>query len=197
MKIVLVVSPGSFSKQLKEAFIKNGAEIIQVNDREIKILPIFKNNVFLWRLIRKLPKLKAINNRFFNRTLVNLCNIERPDVLFVNKGMIIKPQTLKEIKLIGVKTVNWFPENVKLNIYRNWFLNNVKLYDYFISFDSSILDYQGNTFYVPVGVDPDRFIIPGLSQSDYDPNPIHVVERSLKLPNSTMQPLLSAWRAKE
>ena len=168
MKILLVASPSSFTEQLKKAFIKNGAEIIHVNDREIKISPIFKNNVFLWRLIRKLPKLKAINNGFFNRALVNLCNTERPDVLFVNKGMTISPQTLKEIKSMGAKTVNWFPENVKIDIYRNWFLSNVKLYDYFISFDSSILDYEGNTFYVPVGVDPDKFIIPNLSQSDYD-----------------------------
>jgi hypothetical protein len=147
MKIILVAPPGSYTEQLKKAFLKNGTGVLYVNDREIKILPFFKENVILWRIIRRFSRLRMINNKLFNRDLTSLCRREKPDILFVNKGMTVRPETLEEIKLMGIKTANWFPDNIKIEPYRRWFLNNAKLYDYFMSFDSSVLEYEGNNLY--------------------------------------------------
>lgn len=168
MKIILVAPAGNFTEQLRRALIKNGADILYVNDREIKILPFFKKNITLWRIIRRLPILRVMNNKLFNRDLISLCRKERPDILFINKGMTIYSETLREIKSMGVKTANWFLDNIRVKPYRDWFLNNAKLYDYFMGFDSSVLEYDGNNFYVPVGIDPDKFVAHDLSPGDRD-----------------------------
>ncbi len=168
MKIILVAPPGSYTEQLKKAFFKNGTDVLYVNDREIKILPFLKKNVILWRIIRRLSRLRVINNKLFNRDLISLCRKEKPNILFMNKGMTVRPETLEEIKLMGIKTANWFLDNVENKPYRDWFLKNAKLYDCFMSFDSSVLEYEGNNFYIPMGVDPDKFIVSNLGSSDYD-----------------------------
>ena len=53
MKIILGAPPGSFTEQLEKAFVKNGTDVLCVNDREIKSLPFFKKNVISWRIIRR------------------------------------------------------------------------------------------------------------------------------------------------
>ena len=162
MKIVLVASPGSFTEQLKKAFVKNGQKIIYIDDRVVKISPILKNNVYLWRFIRKLPVLKRMNNRFFNRDLTNLCRQEKPDLLFINKGMIINRETLKEMKMMGIKTANWFQENAYQEVYNNWFLNNYQNYDYLFTNDTRLFNDFFNKsatkfYYIPTAVDPDYY----------------------------------------
>lgn len=171
MKIIFVASPSSFTEQLKTAFIKNGAEIFYVNDREIKIFPILKNNVYLWRLIRKLPLLKRINNKLFNRDLINLCRQKKPNLLFVNKGMIISRETLKEMKMMGIKTANWFQENTYQRVYYNWFLDNYKNYDYIFTNDTRLFEdffnKSATKFYnIPTAVDPDYYKFKSLSKGE-------------------------------
>jgi len=171
MKIVLVASPSSFTEQLKKAFIKNGTEILYVNDREIKILPILKNNIYIWWLIRKLPVLKRINNKLFSRGLINLCRKEKPDLLFVNKGMIVNQGTLKEIKMMGIKTANWFQENAYREVYRNWFLNNYQNYDYLFTNDTRLFEdfFNKSTtefHYIPTAIDPDYYKLKSLSKEE-------------------------------
>ena len=171
MKIVLVASPSSFTEQLKRAFVKNGQKIIYVDDRVIKISPILKNNVYLWWFIRKLPALKRINNKLFNRDLINLCRQEKPNLLFVNKGMIINRETLKEIKMMGAKTANWFQENAYREVYHNWFLDNYQSYDYLFTNDTRLFDDFFNKsatkfYYIPTAIDPDCYKLKSLSKEE-------------------------------
>lgn len=170
MKILLVSPKGSFTEQLKKAFIKNNTEIFYINDGEIHILPFLKNNIFLWRLLRRIRYLKRLNNFIFGKKLVNLCKTVSPDFLFVNKGMIIRPDTLLKIKSQGIKTVNWFLDNINLSPYSKWFLDTAKFYDYFLSFDSLVESYRNEIhsqiYYVPVGIDPDFFKAEPISEDD-------------------------------
>ncbi len=173
MKIIFVAPPGTWAEQLKKALIQNGQDIYHVSDREIEILPVLRNNRILWKIIRKVTPLKRINNIIFNLKLVGICRDKRPDILFVNKGMIVSIDTLEKVKKMGIKTANWFLENTYGQNYFSWFLENYHHYDYYFCNDTRLFnEFSGKTstkFYnIPVAVDPDYYKVGPLTPEEIE-----------------------------
>ena len=157
MKIILVGYPSAFNLQLKEAFEQMGAEVLLVNERVNRLAPGFLHDSrFLWQAVKKFTFFKEWNNRRFGHLLVELCRQTKPDVFLTTKGTTIKPETIEAIKLLGIKTANWFPENIYNEPYYSWFLKTAKHYDFFFTFDSSVIERfpeYGNLHYLPFAVD--------------------------------------------
>lgn len=104
--------------------------------------------------------------------MINLCQKVKPDILFTTKGVIIYPETLVEIRAMGIKTVNWFFENIDPPNYKGWFLKTHQYYDYFFNYDPMIAEKfklsSGNLKYLPVAADPDFYKVQGLDQKEID-----------------------------
>lgn len=64
--------------------------------------------------IFKLPSIREQLGRYINRQLVNLAYHLRPDFFLTIKGEVFYAQTINELNRIGVKTINWFPDNDEL-----------------------------------------------------------------------------------
>lgn len=163
MKIIFVSSPSGFAAQLKNSLSGEGLDIFYLNDRVNNVVPPpFKNNKQLWRLVRRIRPLKRLSNRIFNERLVNMARKVRPKLVLINKGMIVKPNYLLILKSMGIKTANWFPENVNNEPYSSWVKNNAKFYDYFFSFDSAVEEKNSpgsatKFIYLPFGVEPSAY----------------------------------------
>lgn len=171
MKILFVSASSIFNHQIKKTFESNGAEVFDFNDRMITFLPSFlSRSRLLWFFLRRAAFLKRINNKNWNKKLISYAAKIKPDFLFTTKGTIIYPQTLIEFKKMGIPMVNWFPENVYHLNYNNWFLKNFSYYDYFFTFDPSVVkkfsSSLGNLRYLPFGVEPDSYKINELSDKD-------------------------------
>lgn len=162
MRILLVAPPGHLTEQIVRGFQQNHCEVMRVSDRTVFLSPFFRfENAFLWRVIRKFGHLKRINNALFGKYLLRCVDRYKPDILFANKGTIIKPDILRMIRSRGVKTANWFPENTNREPYLSWFLKVYKDYSFFFHFDSEFVERynsgDSNLIYMPLAVDPDAY----------------------------------------
>src|SRR6266540_437153 len=170
MRILFIASSSPFNEQLKKAFQANGVEILHLDDRLNQLVPAtLERNHIIWQLSRKINLFRRLNNQLFAKRLVEAAQKFKPDVLFVNKGLIIKPATLKTLSSLGIKTVNWCPENTQNEPYRSWLNNVAPHYDYFLSFDSAAvkkIKNQTRAHYVPFAVDPAAYDGGDISQSD-------------------------------
>ena len=170
MKIILVGYPSAFNLQIKEAFEHMGLEVLLVNERANRLVPGFlQGSRFLWQAVKKFTFFKEWNNRRFGHMLVELCRQTKPDVFFTTKGTTIKPETVETIKSLGITTANWFPENIYNEPYLSWFLKTAKHYDFFFTFDSSVIERfpeYGNLHYLPFAVDLKPFEKVKISEED-------------------------------
>ena len=173
MKILLVTSQASFTDQFKKALEANGSEVFYFDDRENMILPpLLKNNKFLWRVSRKIHPLRRLSNRILGRKLVATARELKPDLVLFNKAMVIKKDTLAHLNSMGIKTANWFLDNVQIKPYANWFLKNYNSYDFLLIFDSYAKDLMkdkqdsSRIKYLPMAVDPNAYKFEGLSEDD-------------------------------
>jgi spore maturation protein CgeB len=162
MKILLFSSKSSFTDQFKKALKKRSIKIVEINERSIGFMPFWNDNRFLWHLVRKSTKIKSLSNYFLGRKILAVCEKEKPDIFFATKGTALDSETLSAIRSLGIKTVNWFPENIYHPLYWKWFLKNYQNYDYFFSFISKIVaDFSNRArtkfIYMPFAVDPDLY----------------------------------------
>lgn len=161
MRILFITSRSSFTDQLKNALETNGAEVFYLDDRENLILPKFlRSSEFLWRLTRRILPLRRLTNRLLNEKVLEVSQKIKPDLVFLNKAMIIKKDTLLALKLRGIKTANWFLDNVQSELYKNWFMNYYDVYDYLFMFDSGakeLVKESDKIHYLPLAVDPDAY----------------------------------------
>lgn len=169
MKVLFISAHSAINDQIERAFKANGAKVFRLNERINTFLPNFLNrNELTWRFLRKISWLKRVNNKRWNKILVDSCRRIRPDVLFATKGVIIYPETLLEIKAMGITAVNWFMENLDHKNYIRWFLKTHRYYDYFFNYDPMIAEKfkSSNLRYLPVGLDPDFYRVRNLSQKE-------------------------------
>lgn len=172
MKIILVASKSEFTNQLRKAFEKSNVEVSYLDDRKNYLLPKFlQDSSFLWQLTRRVNYLKKLSNQKFNKKVVDLCEALKPDLVFVVKGMIIKEPTFIKLNQMGIKTANWFLENLFVEPYKTWLPKNYGNFDYFFTCDSLMLDYLPSTsktkvIYLPVGVDPSYYEPGELTEED-------------------------------
>lgn len=172
MKILLIASKSEFTDQVKGAFEKNNIEIFYLDDRKNYLLPKFLQDVSpFWQLTRRVNYLKKLSNQEFNKKTIELCEKLKPDLILIIKGMIIKESTLNKLRQMGIKTANWFLENVYIHPYKKWFLGNYGNFDYFFTCDSLIVDNfpsisKTRVIYIPVGVDPSYYEPGELTEED-------------------------------
>lgn len=172
MRILFVSPQSSFTEQLVKAFEQNGVQIVCIDDRRNYLLPDrLGQNRLMWRLVRKIKPLRRLSNRLFAKHVLKAADKFKPDILFVNKSLLVKPPLLAEFKSRGIKTVNWFPENANNEPYRTWLQVVAPEYDYFFSFDSAVLEQfpkGGSTKvrYIPFAVDPASYADAEFSDAD-------------------------------
>lgn len=162
MKIVITTPLVDNSEQLVEAFKKNDIKTICLNDREVRIIPFLRQSILLWRIIRRLPRVKIRNNQIFIKSLLDICRRERPQIFMANKGTIIKKDVLEKMKEMGIITATWFTDHALHSNYNRWFMENYKYYDFFFYWDSYLVNKLSNTMpgrliYLPLGIDPEFY----------------------------------------
>jgi spore maturation protein CgeB len=173
MKILFSAALSDYTDQLKKAFLDNKVELFNINERENRLVPpVLNKNEFLWRLNRRIGILRNLNNKVFSKDLIEYAKRIKPDILFIHKGMTIPPKVLLEMRSMGVRTANWFPDNCEVEPYDNWLKSAAPpCYDYFFSFDSAIIQQfpkgaKTQVCYMPFGVDL-SYCTPGvLSEKD-------------------------------
>ena len=172
MKILLIASKSEFTDQVIRAFEKNSIEVLYLDDRKNYLFPkLFQNVSFFWQLTRRFGYLKDLSNQELNKKVIELCEKFKPDLVFIIKGMVIKESTLAKLHQMGIKTANWFLENLFIEPYKTWLPKNYGNFDYFFTCNSQELDYFPSTsktkvIYLPVGVDPSYYELDELTEED-------------------------------
>lgn len=95
------------------------------------------NRLFLYGLPLRLPDLKKINKEIIKR--ITACDY---DVIWIDKGIVVYPETLKEIKRLSsnTKIVSYSPDNMALRHNQSQqYLECIPLYDYIITNKSYII----------------------------------------------------------
>lgn len=95
-------------------------------------------HLFLHGLPIRLPDLKKINKEIIERIIA--CDY---DVIWIDKGIVVYPETLKEIKRLSydTKIVSYSPDNMALRHNQSQqYLECIPLYDYIITNKSYIIE---------------------------------------------------------
>ncbi len=96
---------GSCARSIKEALIdQNKIYIDEVSEESCYK---FTQNLFL-KLIHRL--FKPLYRREFNRSILHKIRSTKPDIFMVYKGYTVASHLIQEIKKLGVKTVNIYPD---------------------------------------------------------------------------------------
>ena len=107
-KVLLVMPGGSlFTDPFFRAFSRLGYECTVFNHRQGLV---FTNDT-LRRIISRFPILRFLKTRrvaLTNRRLLALVRLLKPKYLFAQKGESIYPETIEEIKKMGVTTINFY-----------------------------------------------------------------------------------------
>ncbi len=156
MKILYLSHPTPFNFDLIAGLKKLGVEIFYFND---------ESGWFINSLRSRFSFVRQLNKKLLNKRLIKTCRQWQPDVFFTTKGITINPETLAQIKSLGIKTVNWNLENIYHKDYYQWFLKTAAAYNLFIKMDSSRAD-SIKTGYLAVAIKPERYQTPDLTEDE-------------------------------
>jgi|SRR3989344_599338 len=160
MKLIIVAPRSDYNDQIRRAFIACGIEVLYIEERMAHFLPEFLRRIsVLWKIARRTPHLRQFNKKLLEKKLISACINFKPQAVLFIKATSVRPDALNKIKKMGIKTANWFPENIYRPPYDKWFLSRYAAYDFFLTFDSSItermaLEFPDKIKYVPFGADP-------------------------------------------
>lgn len=100
----------------------------------------------------------SLTNMFLNAKLAAEAIKWPADVLIVNKGESILPNTISSITKEGIKTVNWNPDEPFGYLAKFNKINNVNEYTAYFTYDKQYLkplrELNPNSFHLPPGSDP-------------------------------------------
>ena len=140
---VLFIYP---SKPLAEERLKTYASWKKLGV-ELEVLFAFDEQYEMSLLDRILHKIKLprdINN--LNKRIKQACLNFKPDLVFIVKGVLVKPDTLKFIKKLGIKSVSWSNDDMFAWHNRSlWYTWSLKHYDLVVTQKS----YNCNTDELP------------------------------------------------
>lgn len=173
MKILIVAPQSGFTQDIKKAFEEKGAETFYLNERSNYLVPPFlREKHWLWNLtIRKSGFLKMRNKDLFNKKLIEIADQYKPDILFTTKGTTIRAATHQYLRSRGIKTVNWWFENINHPVYSKWLRQNYSNFSHFFSFDSGSLEVLRSTpncsvSYLPFGINTESYQVTDISDQD-------------------------------
>lgn len=95
-------------------------------------------HLFMYGLPIRLPDLKKINKKIIER--IRSCNY---DIVWIDKGIVVYPETLEEIKRLSpdTKIVSYSPDNMALRHNQSQqYLECIPFYDYIITNKSYIIE---------------------------------------------------------
>ena len=97
-----------------------------------------------------------------NRRILNLAKTQGITALVTTKGTTLSTDMLAALRKMGIRTLNWFPENIHHTTYTNWLAKHYQDYDYFLSFDPAVEQFYPSTektkvAYLPFGIAPSAF----------------------------------------
>lgn len=165
MNILFIAPESNQSLGIQHAFERAGHTVFFLHQRINYLVPAFlSRNRLLWSLmIKHSGGLKMINKTKFNQNIIGLCRDNNIDFLFTApKGTTIGTATIKQLRTMGIKCVNWFTENLHHPIYKKWVAEHHMEWDFFYTFDSAVSFGK----YLPMGVDPKDYHVDLLT--DYD-----------------------------
>lgn len=172
MNVLLVAPQSGFTDQLLEAMRAKNTNVVYFNDRQNFLVPkLFSKNSFLWRMCRLIPILRHMGNKLLAENLLNVVDLQKPDLVFFNKSLAIGVATIEAIRSRGVLTANYFPENTFIAPYDRWLKETAGSYDFLFSFDSAIVQYMADiphhvVSFIPFGIDPKTYTVASLSEHD-------------------------------
>ena len=99
--------------------------------QEVKVLFAYPKNYKRTTLNRVLHKIKLPRDaNYLNKSIKESCINFKPDVVFIVKGVTIKPSTLKFIKARGIKSISWSNDDMYGWHNRSlWYTLGLKQYD--------------------------------------------------------------------
>ena len=99
--------------------------------QEVKVLFAYPKNYKRTILNRVLHKIKLPRDaNYLNKSIKESCINFKPDVVFIVKGVTIKPSTLKFIKARGIKSISWSNDDMYGWHNRSlWYTLGLKQYD--------------------------------------------------------------------
>ena len=99
--------------------------------QEVKVLFAYPKNhkrSIVDRVLRKIKLPRDVNH--LNKSIKQACISFNPDVVFIVKGVTIKPSTLKFIKAKGIKSISWSNDDMYGWHNRSlWYTLGLKQYD--------------------------------------------------------------------
>lgn len=104
---------------------------LKKNSSELKIINLYEDG-YKRTLIDKIThKLKVpIDSCNINNRILEVCEKEKPEVVFIVKGNLIKPSTLLKIKAFGAKIISWSNDDMYGWHNRSlWYTKGLKHYD--------------------------------------------------------------------
>ncbi|MBU2573290.1 MAG: glycosyltransferase [Elusimicrobia bacterium] len=149
MKILLVTPRskdtvlGTIGSYCEDALRGLGCELEVFDFRRSRYLnsgigPVVKKTIkkFFPASTRQSGLVGLLERERMNKELLLAVERFRPDVLFVLMGDSITPETLRQVRQMGVVTVNWFHDSVLAPIRRPFVEEVSPFYDYFFMIDS-------------------------------------------------------------
>lgn len=170
MKILYVAPASDFSSQIASALSALGHVVKELDDRLDYSMPVvMRRSRLLWRASRRVPWQRRRANAALQRVIQD--EARGCDVLLAVKGMNIRPETLKAMTAMRVKTAVWFPDNAANEPYASWVRRVGPVWGHFFSFDSAIFEQIPNadparTHALPFAVDAEQWNPGDISESD-------------------------------
>jgi len=129
-----------YARALEEAFMKLGYDTIKFD-----WFSYFSNQTIMQRFQFKYHIGPLINK--INQDLVELVRKQKPDLVFIYRGILIKGDAIKRIKALGAKVIGYNNDDPFDGKYAKYvwkiFLDGVENYDFVYSFRvKNLLDYQ-------------------------------------------------------
>lgn len=128
-------SPNALEKQYYNGFKAKGISVTTFNHSEFS-----HRKSILGKIIRRFYPQYFWNEA--NRKLLEIARFFKPDVLLIFKGLEIYPQTLLEVKKLGVKLVNYNPDHPFIFFSRGSgnqnVLNSIPFFDLQLTYSTQI-----------------------------------------------------------
>jgi len=161
-----VPNHSAFIHPITAALISMGYEVkifdYQKGNTYSRVLSFVTNNVYLLN-----TRFQPIIFSTKQTALLNLTRTWKPDLLLTIKGETISRDTLKELKRMRVKTVNWYPDWL---IFWDWIKIHAPLYTLFASSclntHKKLQQITGNSIYLPYAACADKQLYIGPKKYD-------------------------------
>lgn len=121
---------GSNTTSLRNAFLRRGCDVLSVDTRAVNDSTLLRR--VAGRLFDSSLRNSPTTVTDFNERLLRLASSWRPDILFVNKGLLIEPQTLEA--MTSVTKVHYHPDDCQNPDNQSaQYLSTERLYDLLIT----------------------------------------------------------------